>query len=381
MPYPNFLIMNNKELYDLACQCLRLDVHPDFNLNIIELLGEEGNRQNFVRFCSDQLILPTVYVKFRSHKILPHLPKEFSDFLAEVHQLNLTRNEKITKQLQEIIRFLNEQEIYPTLLKGAGNLLDNLYSDYGERMMGDIDFLVPEKDFILTAQLMENAGYRKFAEISDYENVMTMKHYPRLYHPSFPGVVEIHRIPINKEYLDWFNQDIINYERREVPSLNGCYVQSDRHKIIHNFIHCQLSNEGFLFGNLPLRDMYDLYLFSKRSSLNEALFHIKENQKAIAYFAFARKAFGLNEHFFDSQNFAYWILNKKHDLKLSSPFFYELFRSTIFISQRVLFGYIGQFFQLFYSKEIRKSVFKRLGTRRWYNDHFNLYKGFFMKNS
>ena len=88
----------------------------------------------------------------------------------------------------------------------------------------------------------------------------------------------------------------------------------------------------------------------------------------------------MNEHFFDNQNLAYTILKGKHDLKLSSLFFYEIFRSTIFISQRVLFGYIGQFFQFFYSKEIRKSVLKRLSNRKWYEDHFNLYKRFFVKS-
>lgn len=379
MPYPNSLIMTNSELYRFTCQCLSLDDHPEFITKIISNLSNDENRRDFVRFCSNYWVLPAIYVKFRSHNILIHLSEEFTEFLAEVHQLNLYRNEQILKQLQEIMNILNKEEIYPTLLKGAGNLLDNLYSDTGERMMGDIDFLVPEKEYLLSAELMQNAGYLKFEDISEYEDILSMKHYPRLYHPDFTGVVEIHRIPVNQEYLGWFNQELINSQRRTVSSLKGCYVQSDNHKIIHNFIHSQLSNEGFLFGSITLRDIYDLYLFSKRTPLKETLPQIKESQKAIAYYAFARNAFSLNENFFDGENFAHKILNKKHNLKMNSPFFYDVLRSTIFIYQRVFIGYIGQLFKALYSKKKQQYLIKRIRDRNWYNHHFNLYTRFFKK--
>ena len=188
--------MNNNDLYRLACQCLSIDVHPEFDLTIIKSLADEDNRQNFVRFCSNQLILPTIWLKFRSHKLLSYFPEEFTSFLEEVHELNLIRNEQIMKQLQEITSVLNEQKIYPTYLKGAGNLLDHIYDDRGERMLGDIDFLVSEEDYLLSAELMENAGYLKFVETSEYKDVQKMKHYPRLYHPEYPAVIEIHRIPV-----------------------------------------------------------------------------------------------------------------------------------------------------------------------------------------
>jgi len=47
----------------------------------------------------------------------------------------------------------------PIYLKGTGNLIDGIYSDIGERIIGDIDFLVPEKDFRTTAELFKKEGY------------------------------------------------------------------------------------------------------------------------------------------------------------------------------------------------------------------------------
>ncbi len=80
-------------------------------------------------------------------------------FLKEIYDLNLSKNEQILKQLNEITKVLNENEIYPIFLKGAGNLLDKLYGDYGERMMGVADLLVPEKDYLRTARILESDGY------------------------------------------------------------------------------------------------------------------------------------------------------------------------------------------------------------------------------
>lgn len=381
MPYPNSLIMNNKELYNLACQCLSLDVHPDFNLEIINRLADEDNRQSFIGFCSNQLILPTIYLKFHSHNLLPHFPEEFTTFLEEVHQLNLARNEQILKQLQEIMNLLNGQKIYPTLLKGAGNLLDNLYGDKGERMMGDIDFLVPEKDYLLSAELMENAGYLKFVELSEYKDVRKMKHYPRLFHPDYVATIEIHRIPVVESCERWFNQNIIDAEKKAVALLTGCFVESDRHKIIHNFIHSQISNKGYLYGSVPLRDLYDLYLFSKRFSLANTIPQVRDKRKAIAYYAFARSAFKLDDQFFNKQNLAYRFLKMKHRLNQKSPLFHKVYRSLVFIYIQIFYKYADQLLKAFYSKEMRLSLISRVGSRQWYNDHINWYRKFFRKNT
>lgn len=371
--------MNNKDLYQLACQCLSLDDHPDFDMLIIKSLADEENRQDFVRFCSNQLILPVIYVKFRDHNLLAYFPEEFTSFLEEVHQLNLFRNEQILKQLHDILSVLNRHQIYPTILKGAGNLLDNIYNDQGERMMGDIDFLVPEKDYLISAELLENAGYLKFVEAPEYEDVQKMKHYPRLYHPDYVATIEIHRIPVVERCKSWFNPEIINSEKKAVVSLDGCFVESDNHKIIHNFIHSQIANQGYLFGNAPLRDIYDLYLFSKRYPLKDTIPQVRYKWKATAYFAFARYAFQLDDVSYQERNLAYHILKCRHNLNQSSVLIHKINRSLVFLYIQIFYKYGGQFLKAFYSREMRRSLLSRISSRKWYGDHINWYLQFFKR--
>jgi len=44
--------------------------------------------------------------------------------------------------MKEMNAKLNAAGISPIYLKGTGNLIDGFYEDIGERIIGDIDFLV-----------------------------------------------------------------------------------------------------------------------------------------------------------------------------------------------------------------------------------------------
>lgn len=373
--------MTSNELFYFAGKCLALDEHPEFKAEIIRHIADESiNWQDFTELCSNHLILPAIYLKFRIHEILSHIPEDLSDFLTEIHGLNLIRNEQIMRQIGEIVGILNASNISPTILKGAGNLLDGLYSNAGERIMGDIDFLVPENCYLLAAKLMKDAGYCTYSEIPDYNDVNNMKHYPRLHHPEFSAAIEIHRIPVKDNYLGWFNTDVIDLEKKVPLTINGCFVESDNHKIVHNFIHSQLSNQGHLSGIVSLRDLYDIYLLSKRSDLNDSIIHIKTKQKAIAYFVFAGNALGIEEQFPFKHNLAYWMFSKRHSLNMSSNTFYRTYRNVLFFRERIFTKYISQLIISIYSAEIRQSLFGRLSDRNWYKSHFRLYKSFFFPN-
>jgi CBS domain-containing protein len=262
-------------------------------------------------------------------------------------------------------------------LKGSGNLLDQLYCDIGERILGDIDFLVPKKDYLITAKILEEVGYSIFVPF--YSEIESLKHYPRISKPGYPAVLEIHQLPVTERFQSWFNSDMIVQDKKPVKSLPGSYVLSDNHNVILNFIHSQLDHEGHLYGIVSFRDLYDLYLFSKRTPLTGTIKNIKTREKAIAYFAFVGKAFGLNEKFFPDSNFSAWVFAKKHDLNQGSVFFYHSYRGIVFLVKRV-FGGIGQVLQSFYSEEMRRSVINRVTNRKWYRDHFRSYLHFFPPN-
>ncbi|HAQ20654.1 MAG TPA: hypothetical protein DCR40_15700 [Prolixibacteraceae bacterium] len=376
MQFPNFLIMTNKELFFFAAKCLSLDDHPDFKEEIIRIISDETNSQNFVRLCSNHLVLPVIYLKFISHDILPHLPNGLAEFLVEVYHLNLNRNEKILKQVQEIMYHLNKHEIYPTLLKGTGNILDNLYSSTGERMIGDIDLLVSEDDYLRAAQILENDGY--FHDNPDYFEVKDMKHYPRLFKKGMPVDVEIHRLPVRIEYTKMYNTDLIDQEKKAINIGFSCFVLSDKHKVIHNFIHSQLSDKGYSYGLVPLRDLYDLYLLTKRTDISQTIPFIQHKSKAISYFLFARKAFNVPDLFPHHETLTSRLFAIKNDLNLRSYTIYRTNKSLVYMTDRIN-KYLMQIVKSFYSGEMRRSLIRRLSNRHWYKNHIYTYVDFFSR--
>ena len=352
-----------------------LDEDNGFRDVIIDKINSDAiDWMKFVTLCSNHLILSSIYLKFQTHDILKYLPDELAEHLKDIYDLNLTRNNQIIIQLREITATLNKSNIYPLFLKGSGNLLDQLYIDNGERMLGDIDFLVPKKDYLLTAKLLEEVGYSIFVPF--YSEIESLKHYPRISKPGYPAVLEIHQLPVKEGFRYWFNPEMIGKDKKPVKSLPGSFVLSDNHNIILNFIHSQLDHEGDLYGIVSFRDLYDLYLLSKRTPLTGTINNIKTREKAIAYFAFAGKAFGLNERFYPERNFSAWVFGKKHDLNQGSVVFYHSYRGIVYLVKRV-FGGIGQVLQSFYSMEMRRSVVKRVTSGKWYRDHLRSYLHFF----
>ena len=136
-------------------------------------------------------------------------------------------------------------------------------------MIGDIDLLVPEKDYLKAARILEEDGYEKTSH--NYQDINTLKHYPRLFKNDVPADVEVHRLIVPSQYGKLFNPDTIETKMKSVYDVMVCYVMTDKWKVIHNFIHSQLSNKGNISGIVTLRDIYDLYLLSKRTSVPTSL--------------------------------------------------------------------------------------------------------------
>jgi hypothetical protein len=368
--------MTNKELFYFIGKCLALDDHPELANEIIQKSQSDAvNWEHFVNQCSGHLILPAIYLKFKSHGIIAYLPTELSEFLKEIYELNLNRNRQIKEQLKRITQTLNNYSITPIFLKGTAHLLDHLYEDEGERMIGDIDFLVDEKDYLRAVEIMKNNGYATDSPI--YFDVETLKHYPCLSKTGEMTHIEIHRIPVAENYASWFNPQLIDQEKKQVTSLPGCFVLSDKHKVIHNFIHSQLGHKGHLNGIVSFRDLYDLYLLSKRTKIPQVMADMRNKSKAIAYFVFTAKALSLKEKIYPTANLSARLFQMKHELNISSSIFYHTYRYLVYFSQRIFIGYIGQAVKSIYSKKTRKSVITRLTNPLWYKAHIESYKMFF----
>jgi hypothetical protein len=60
--------------------------------------------------------------------------------MKHITDLNRERNQQTIEQAREIILLLLAYSITHIFLKGTGNLLEGLYEDIAQRMVGDINY-------------------------------------------------------------------------------------------------------------------------------------------------------------------------------------------------------------------------------------------------
>jgi len=199
-------------------------------------------------------------------------------------------------------------------MKGTGNLIDGVYDDIGERIIGDIDFLVPEKDYLTAAGLFKNEGYVICFPEAVNSDHKRHHHYPRLWKENVAADIEIHWSPVIEQYSLHFGADLVLQDKKAVAGYPGCYVLADDHKLILNFIHSQLTNHGHALGIESLRDVYDTYCFSKRFSFKRISRNSPYRQKHIAWLKMNEKLLNLHNHFYAGETLYSKLYKLKHDL-------------------------------------------------------------------
>lgn len=353
--------MNNSELYKLLCECLFCDENPNSINSIREKISSNQSDINrLIHFSSNHLVLTTLFRQLKASGIIELFPDDLSEHLNEIYELNTKRNLEILQQIDEINYQLEKEDIQPVYLKGTANLMDGLYRSQGDRLIGDIDFLVQEKEYVRTIELFLKLGFK--SQMKMYFDIKDQKHYPALFRNDLPAKIEIHRSPVNREYEKNFSTESIFASKTEIPGKTNCFVPCDRHKIIHTFMHSQLIDKAHVFKTLPLRNLYDFHLLSKRVKWEEVINTIEEKRKAQIFFdnvALLSDSSPIPITNRESRNFYIqynWLLNHNKIHRI----YILLVKTTHFLILKIP--------KLFLSKSMFKSLLNRIKDRDWWKN-------------
>ena len=139
--------MNYKETLFFVAKCLTISLE-DKNKQVIEkqLQSDNIDWDAVVKVSTSHYVFPAMYCNFKRVDFLKYLPADLVDYMKHITNLNRDRNKQIIGQAKKLNSLLLDNEVRPIFLKGTGNILEGLYEDIGERMVGDIDFLFQQKD-------------------------------------------------------------------------------------------------------------------------------------------------------------------------------------------------------------------------------------------
>lgn len=362
--------MTYKETLFFVGKCLTIS-HEEHNKVLVEQELKSGNVDwdNVVKLSTTHYVFPALYCNLKRADFLHYLPNDLVDYMKHITDLNRERNQQIIEQAKEINELLLVNNITPIFLKGTGNLLEGLYEDIAERMVGDIDFIFSKKDYPKAINLLSGFGYSKVHKTNYH--FPTFKHYQRIQKEGNIAAVEIHKELLVEKYANEFNFTIVSKDSQFINSVN---VMSFQNQLCLSIIAKQINDKGFQFNNIALRNAYDVYLLSKKTEAKIAFlkFDLLYNPLncflAICYEVFGNVDSLQYDKTRDTDNYISLfnkILNdqvfrKKHLSKTSK---------TIFIKSRLQIIY-----KSFFDKAYRKWLLKRITDKEWQKEKLTQFR-------
>jgi hypothetical protein len=211
-------------------------------------LGWEG----VISIAVGYFLLPALWKALKRKGLTHDLPPAVKDFLHEVYVLNTARNEKLKNQAIEIIDTLSQARISSVLLKGGAFLFDATQEDLGDRMMVDIDVLVPEDRLAQSVVILKDLGYDTLGDKKRRPH-----HYPPLFRHGEVATIEIHWCIGDETKLlppEHAFDDAIALE----AGASKVWIPSPTHRIIHNMFHAAVQDDDFRRGVISLKALHDL---------------------------------------------------------------------------------------------------------------------------
>ena len=219
-----------------------------------------------VKVSTAHYVFPALYCNFKRADFLKYLPVDLIDYMKHITNLNRDRNKQIIIQAQDLNILLLNNSITPVFLKGTGNLLEGLYEDIGERMVGDIDFLFSQKDYFKTIDVLKSDNYSKPDNQLNY--FPGSRHYSRLVKHENIAAVEIHKEVTIEKYRAEFNTKMISEDAQQI---NDFSVLSFENQLSLSIITSQINDYGFELKNFSLRNAYDVFLLSTKVDTKKAI--------------------------------------------------------------------------------------------------------------
>ena len=257
--------MNYKETLFFVAKCLTIN-HEEHNKRIVEemLQSNTVDWDEVVKLSTAHYVFPALYCNLKRASFLSYLPEDLVEYMKYITDLNRERNEKIIAQAKELNTLLLEHNITPIFIKGTGNLLEGLYEDIAERMVGDIDFLFSKEDYPRAIELLKDNGYPRELKTPIYPG---LKHYPRMINKNKIAGIEIHNGLLIEQYAKEFDY---NFIKESIQKINGISLLSFENQLSLSIAASQINDFGFIYKVLPLRNAYDVFLLSKKTTAKNA---------------------------------------------------------------------------------------------------------------
>ena len=222
------------------------------------------NFEKLITLSSGHLMLPALFFNINKKKVSYLFPEDFIAYIKNIYAINKARNTALLAEAKELSELLYKNNINHIFLKGTALLLSNVFEDIGERMIGDIDFIIQHKDEKKIKKVLEKINYNSPYTIPIYRFIKP-KHLARVTKKNKKIAIEPHLELLKYRYKWIFNSKVlINNFKKGIKTIK---TPSQSFLFDHCIYNFQINDAGFLNSNHSHRSIYDIYKLDCKISL------------------------------------------------------------------------------------------------------------------
>ena len=231
-------------------------------LNGIDI--NDVNFENLIKLASGHLMLPALFFNIQKKKVSYLFPEDFIAYIKNIYAINKARNTLLLAEAKELSELLYKNNINHIFLKGTALLLSNVFEDIGERMIGDIDFIIQYKDEEKVINFFKKNDYGHKSS-SDSFRFFKHRHLPKSTHKNKTIAIEPHLKLLDARYRFAFDsKKLMNDFIKGLKTLKTPHKSFLFDHCIYNF---QINDAGFIITKHSHRSIYDIYKLNCKSSL------------------------------------------------------------------------------------------------------------------
>ena len=313
-------------------------------LNGIEI--NDINFDNLIKLASRHLMLPALFFNINKKNLSNLFPEDFIEYIKNIYSINKARNTVLLKEAKELSELLYKNNINHIFLKGTALLLSNVFEDIGERMIGDIDFIIQHKDKQKVEKVLEKNNDDRSQTINLF-NVFKPTHLERRLYKTI--AIEPHLELLESKNRWIFNsKELVNDFKDKTKAIK---TPSKSFLFEHCIYALQIKDKGFIKSYHFHRSIYDIYRLDCKKSLTT-----KNIKKDIFI-----------KHFFITID-KFKIFDIQIAPSLSSSYFRKLFRFLDIILKKVfrIILKLLTIIQLFNNNKLRERALNKI-SNNYYN--------------
>jgi hypothetical protein len=221
---------------------------------------------DLVSLANGLLVGPSLARALLVSGLVHQMPDELAEYARAMYGASTEQNAALVEQTARVSRALNAIGITPLAFKGVAHLIDGVYEDPAERLIGDVDLLLEDHELSKAQSALLDLGYEETASTIDPE---THWHTYPLVHLASGVCIELHRRALPEFLEQVLSADTLRKRSRTIEVEDATVAVPNRaDALVLAALHSEVIDGQLDEFVMPMRALLDAHRLCEMNSMS-----------------------------------------------------------------------------------------------------------------